>query len=142
MITVAYERERGLRAPNQSSAGDFQVNVSKVVPAPMAEVVDAFRSARRRAQWLKAADASLGRALDAALSGPQAREVKVRDSALAGLRYPWDKGRVEIYVVGKPNGRTSVVASMTKLEGPEEVEERRAQWRAALQGLREYLDRS
>lgn len=142
MITVAYERERGLRAMNQSVAGDFQVNVSKVVPVSLADVVDAFRSARRRARWLKGADPSLGRALEAALSGPKAHQIKVRDSALAGLRYPWGDGRVQIYIAGKPNGRTSVVASMTKLAGSEEVEERRAQWRNALEGLKEYLDRS
>jgi hypothetical protein len=139
MVTVEYERERGLRAMNQSCAGDFQVNVSKVVPVSVAEVVDAVRSSRRRAQWLKTADAALARALEAALSGPKARDVKVRSSALAGLRYPWDDGRVEIYIAGKPNGRTSVVASMTKLAGPEQVEERRAQWRAALEGLKGHL---
>ena len=139
MITVAYERERGLRAMNQSCAGDFQVNVSKVIPVTVAAVVDALRSKRRRAQWLKGADASLARALDAAFAGPKPREVKLKNSALAGLRYPWGDGRVEIYVAGKPNGRTSVVASMTKLAGPEEVETRRAQWRTALEGLKAHL---
>ena len=142
MVTVAYERERGLRAMNQSGAGDFQVNVSKVVPVSVAEVVDALRTARRRAQWLKSADPELVRPLEAALRGPKPREVKVRDAALARLRYPWDSGRAEIAIMGKPNGRTNVVASMTKLAGPEEVEERRAQWRNALNGLKEYLDRS
>ena len=142
MVTVAYERERGLRAINQSCAGDFQVNVSKVVHSSVAEVVDVLRSASRRAQWLKSADPALNRALEAALRGPKPREVKVRDAGLARLRYPWDSGRAEIAITGKPNGRTSVVASMTKLAGPEEVEERRAQWRDALEGLKEYLDRS
>ena len=139
MVTVAYERERGLRAVNQSCAGDFQVNISKVVPNSVAEVVDVLRSPRRRAKWLTAADPALGRALEAAFAGPKPREVKVRDVGLARLRYPWDTGAVEIAVMSKPNGRTSVVASMTKLAGPEEVEERRAQWRAALEGLKGYL---
>jgi hypothetical protein len=142
MVAVAYERERGLRAMNQSCAGDFQVNVSKVVPASVAEVVDALRSPRRRTRWLESADPALVRPLEAALSGPRPREVKVRDAALARLRYPWDTGAVEIAIMGKPNGRTSVVASMTKLAGPEEVETRRAQWRVALNGLKEYLGRS
>ena len=105
----------------------------------MAEVVDALRAPRRRAQWLKGADASLGRALEAALSGPRAGEVKMKGTALAGLRYPWDDGRVQIYIARQPNGRTSVVASMTKLAGPEQVEERRAQWRTALEGLKGHL---
>jgi hypothetical protein len=142
MVAVAYERERGLRAMNQSCAGDFQVNVSKVVPVSVAEVVDALRSARRRAQWLGSADPALVRPLEAALAGPRPREIKVRDAGLARLRYPWEAEAVEIAIIGKPNGRTSVVASMTKLAGPKEVEERRAQWRDALRGLKEYLDRS
>ena len=66
----------------------------------------------------------------------------MRDRAFARLRYPWDGEAVEIAIMGKPNGRTSVVASMTKLAGPEQVETRRAQWRNALDGLKEYLDRS
>jgi hypothetical protein len=139
MIAVEYERARGLRAMNQSCAGDFQVNVSKVVPAPLAEVVDGLVSARRRAAWLKGADAALARALEAALGGPDARQVKKHKNGVVGLRYPWDAGRVEIYIAGKPNGRTSIVASMTKLTGTEQVEERRAQWKAALEGFKGYL---
>jgi hypothetical protein len=139
MITVAYERERGLRVPNQSAAGDFQVNVSKALPVPLAEVVDAVASPRRRSAWLKAADPDLGRALHAALAGSHARRIKVREAKLATLRYPWNAGRVQIYIEGKANGRTNVVASMTKLAGPAEVEERRAQWRTALEGLKAHL---
>jgi hypothetical protein len=139
MVTVAYERARGLRAMNQSCAGDFQVNVSKVVPVSVAEVVDALRNPRRRSQWLGSADPALVRPLEAALAGPRPREIKLRDAGLARLRYPWEDEAVEIAIMGKPNGRTSVVASMTKLASPKEVEERRAQWRAALDGLKGYL---
>jgi hypothetical protein len=139
MITVAYERERGLRSVNQSSAGGFQVNVSRVVPAAPAEAADALSSARRRAAWLKDADPALRRALDAALTGPGAREVKLRNTAAPALRYPWDGGTVEIYLAGKPDGRTNVVASMTRLTGTEQVEQRRAQWKTALDGLKSYL---
>src|SRR6185369_11225477 len=110
MIAVEYERARGLRAKNQSCAGDFQVSVSRIVPASVAEVADALRAAPRRAAWLKGADPALARALEAALTGPGAREVKVRKTAAAALRYPWDAGTVQIYLLGKPDGRTSVVA--------------------------------
>ena len=139
MITVAYERARGLRVANQTCAGDFQVNVTKVLPVSASEAVDALSSARRRAAWLKDADPSLGRALEAALTGPNAREIKVRKTAAAALRYPWDGATVEIYVLEKPDGRASVVASCTKLTGPEQVEKRRAQWKTALEGLKGHL---
>ena len=139
MITVAYERARGLRVANQTCVGDFQVNVSKALRVSASEAVDALSSARRRAAWLKDADPSLARGLEAALTGPNAREIKVRKTAAAALRYPWDGGTVEIYVIEKPNGRASVVASCTKLTGPEQVEKRRAQWKTALEGLKGHL---
>ena len=139
MIAVEYERARGLRAMNQSCAGDFQVNITKAVDVPASEAIDAISSARRRAAWLKHADPSLVRGLEAALRGPDARRFKVRKSAAGVLRYPWNGATVEIAVIATPNGRTTVVASCTKLAGPEEVGERRAQWRQALEGLKSYL---
>src|SRR5688572_7889758 len=65
-ITVAYERERGLRAVNQAATG-FQVSVSKMVPADLDAALGALRPAARQ-KWLAGADPGLRRALDAALA--------------------------------------------------------------------------
>jgi hypothetical protein len=138
-ITVAYERARGLRAMHQSCAGDFQVSVSKTVPAPVAEVIDAFKSAERRAAWLQGADAGLVRALDAAFSGDKPREVKTKGRD-AWFRFPWDSTKVEIRITGKPKG-ASVAMDSTKLADAEQVEQRRAQCRVALAGLQRQLGR-
>ncbi|HEY7213082.1 MAG TPA: hypothetical protein VIC28_00560 [Thermoanaerobaculia bacterium] len=137
-ITVAYERDRGLRDVHQSCAGDFQVSVSKTVPATVAEVVEAFKSGKRRAAWLQGADDGLVRALDAAFRGPKPREVKTKGSDYAWFRFPWDSSQVEIRVTGKPKG-ASIAMDSTKLAGVEQVEERRAQCRAALEGLKRHL---
>lgn len=137
-ITVAYERARGLREVNQSCSGTFQVSVSKRVPVPVAEVIDALKSADRRAAWLQGADTRLAQALDAAFTGDKPREVKTKGSDQAWLRFPWDGATVVIYINGKPKG-SSVVADTSKLAGTEEVEERRAQWRVALAGLQRHL---
>jgi hypothetical protein len=139
MVTVAYERARGLRVANQSCDGDFQVGVSKTVPVGLAEVVRAFSDARSRARWLRGADPRLVRALEAAFAGPKPREVAVRRAGYARLRYPWDGSVVEIHVYAKPNGKTSVVADNQRLAGGEDVETRRSQWKTALGGLAEYL---
>jgi hypothetical protein len=139
MITVAYERARGLRAANQASTGDFQVSVAKTVRASAAEVVRALGESARRARWLRAADPALAEALQAAFVGPKARQVTVKRDDYARLRYPWDGAAVEIYVYGKPKGTASVVAQNNGLPDAGAVERRRSQWRAALNGLAEYL---
>ena len=137
-ITVAYERARGLRDVNQSCTGTFQVSVSKTVPAPVAEVVDALRSPERRAAWLKDADPALVQALDAAFTGDKPREVKTKGNDYAWLRFPWDSHTVVIYINGKPKG-ASVVADNSGLTNPDLIEQRRAQWKVALAGLQRYL---
>ncbi len=133
-ITVAYERARGLREANQACTGKFQVSVSKTVPATVAEVVEALRST----VWLQGADPGLARALDAALTGDKPREIKTKGSDYAWLRFPWDGRTVEIRITGKPKG-ASVVADNKDLPDPALVEQRRAQWRTALEGLQRHL---
>jgi hypothetical protein len=137
-ITVAYERARGLRELNQACTGTFQVSVSKTVPATVAEVVDALKSADRRAAWLQGADPGLVQALNAAFAGKKPREVKTKGSDYAWLRFPWDGRTVEIRITGKPKG-ASVVADNAGLPAPELVEQRREQWRTALAGLLRHL---
>jgi hypothetical protein len=132
-ITVAYERARGLREMNQACTGKFQVSVSKTVPATVAEVVEALKSA---ASW--GADPGLVQALDAAFTGDKPREVKTKGSDYAWLRFIWDGRTVEIRITGKPKG-ASVVADNGDLPDPALVEQRRAQWRVALEGLHRHL---
>lgn len=138
-ITVAYERARGLRQMNQSCTGKFQVSVSKTVPVAVAEVADALRSPARRADWLRDADPEIVQALEAAFQGPKPREVKTKGEDNAWLRFRWNGSTVEIRVMGKLKGGASVVAASEGLSGPEQVEERRAQWREALEGLKRHL---
>lgn len=139
MITVAYERARGLRAVNQRTSGRYEVSVSKTVPATVAAVAAALRDARRRARWLRGAHPQLARALEAALSGPGVRAVVVRDAGYARARYRWDGSTVQIHVYGKPKGAASIVATNEGLADAAAVEARRAQWRAAFESLKAFL---
>jgi hypothetical protein len=139
MITVAYERARGLRAVNQTCAGDFQVSVSKTVPASVSEVVGAFDEASRRASWLRTADHGLARALSAAFAGPKGKRIKVKDARNARLRYAWNGTSVEIRIAATPKKGASVVADNTKLASASEVAERRTLWRTALESLKAHL---
>jgi hypothetical protein len=139
-ITVAYERERGLRVMNQTCDGDFEVSVSKTLPVSVEEVAAAIGDARRRATWLKSADDGLRRALEAAFRGPKAKQVTIKDVNYARLRYPWDGGAVEIRIYGKKSG-ASVVADNKSLPRAEIVEQRRAQWKNALESLQRHFGR-
>lgn len=52
MITVGYERIRGLRARGQQRSGAFQATKSRTFDADVARVFDAFASASTRTRWL------------------------------------------------------------------------------------------
>jgi hypothetical protein len=128
MITVTYERARGLRVTNQSCAGDFQVSVSKAVPAPVGRVVESLTNSKP-AEWLK--DSALARMLGSATAS-------VKGDASARLRFRWDASVVEIRITAKKGGAT-VVADNTKLSDAAQVEKRRQLWREALEALKEQL---
>jgi hypothetical protein len=133
-ITVAYERARGVRALNQRGDGAYEVSVSKVVAADSADVVvKAFSKAGRR-RWTKGVDADLVRALAAALDAT-AKGFVVRPDGQGRFRYKWDGTTVQFYLLPKAGGKISVVVTNTKLAGAALVEQRRAQWRAALNAL-------
>lgn len=138
-ITVAYERARGHRVANQSCDGSYQVSVSRVVPVSVTEVADAIGRQKRRDAWLKSADAALVRAVNAAFLGEKPRSVKIKDALNANVRIPWDGSTVEIRITGKPNGSTTVVADNSNLKLQALVEERRAQWKVALDALKAHL---
>lgn len=140
-ITVAYERQRGLRAVNQASSGRFQVSVSRAVPASLPEAASAIGSAARRRVWLRGADPGLAAALNVAFTGAKPRSVKIKNANNANLRYRWDEGAVEISILGKPKGGVSVVATCTGLRDGQQVEQRRAQWKPVLDSLKAYLTR-
>jgi len=141
MVTVAYERERGLRAMNQSSAGDFQVSITKSLPGAVAEVADAIGRADRRRVWLRGADSALVKAWNAAFDGPKARQVTFKSPTYARMRFGWDGSTVEIHINAKPKGGSSIVAYNRGLDAAPKVEQRRAQWKAALEALKSYLTR-
>ena len=138
-ITVAYERGRGLRGINQACTGKFQVSVSRVLPATVQKVIDAFASAERRKQWLAGADPELTRALRAGLQSPKGRSLGVRPKGDARLRFRWGATAVEIRIDPRPGGKASIAADNTDLTDTSEVELRRESWKVALDGLRQHL---
>jgi uncharacterized protein YndB with AHSA1/START domain len=138
-ITVAYERARGARAANQRCDGEFEVSASKVVKGKPADVFKAITDKRARARWTGGVDAHLVKALSSALDSPASKGVVVRADGLGRYRYKWGETTVQLYLVPKEGGKTSFVATNSKLGSASMVEERRAMWRAALNALAVYL---
>jgi len=52
MITVGYERIKGLRAVHQRMDGSFEANKSKTFAVPISRVYSAFHDGRMRARWM------------------------------------------------------------------------------------------
>lgn len=138
-ITVSYERARGLRAVNQRLSGYYEVSVSKVLDAPMERVADAIARPAERAAWLRGSDPVLQKSLRDALSGEGARTVKVRAGKDAYVRFPADGKTIEVRVLAKGGGRSTVVATVLKIPNAAAKEAQRAAWRQAFAGLKEHL---
>ena len=134
-ITLAYERARGARVVNQRCDGEYEVSVTKVMNAGTADIIKALTETRLRKRWVKEADAHLVKALTSALDDPKSKGIVTRPDGLGRFRYKWGGTTVQMYLQPKPGGKVSVVATNMKLSNSSMVEERRAQWRAALSAL-------
>ncbi len=86
--------------------------------------------------------ARTGKTLDHWFAMLDAFDAKAKGhTAAARLRFKAGANTVAVNVDARPNGRASVVATVMKLAKPEDVESRRAVWRAAFESLRATLAR-
>ena len=135
MITVTWERARGLRAENQSCTGTFQVSVSRTVNAPVQWVADFVNHAKTRKRWLAATSPALRKAMEDAFANGKSMEVKKPD--YARMRYKWRSSIVELRVSGRPGGKSSIVADSGALPDADAVPIRREAFAKALDALRD-----
>jgi hypothetical protein len=90
---------------------------------------------------MKGVDTNLTKALAAALDTPAAKGFVVRPDSQGRLRYKWNGTIVQFYLLPKPGNKLSVVVTNTKLPTAGTVDERRTQWRTALNALAGRLAR-
>jgi hypothetical protein len=123
-VTVAYERDRGLRLKHQRPDG-FSVSASKTIAVPVGMLFDAFVDEAERAKWLT--DGTLS--LRTAQSGRSAR-------------FDWNDGatRVNVGFTDKGTSRSSVALSHEKLPDAYEAETAKARWRERLEKLKSLLE--
>ena len=124
MVTVSYERVRGLRDVGQRrSTGTYDANKSKTFPVPIAELYRAFSLKRTRQRWLPEVELNIRRAN--------------RDKS---MRITWDDGTsVSVYFWPKSDAKSQVQIQHGKLASKEEVERRKAFWGERLAALAELL---
>lgn len=135
MITITWERARGLRQENQSCTGTFQVSVSRALAAPVDWIVAFINHSKTRKVWLEGADPALRESLEEAFAAGKTMEAK--KAGYARMRYKWLSSVVELRAYEKPGGRSSLVADTSALTDAEAVAVRRESFGKALDRLRD-----
>jgi hypothetical protein len=119
MVTVGYERIRGLREAGQRRDGAYEVNKSKTFSVPVATLYRAFADARVRARWLPRV----------ALTVRTATQAK-------SMRITWPDGsNLQLYFLTKDTGRSAVAVQHGKLASRDDADRMRAFWTDRLQAL-------
>jgi hypothetical protein len=123
-VTGSYERARGGRAVGQHSDG-FRGSASKTLAVPAEQVFDAFVDPGVRERWL-------GGAALSTRTATRPRSVRF-DRAEDGTR-------VHVTVDGKPDGRSTVTVSHSRLPDADAAARAKAWWRERLAALQVQLE--
>jgi hypothetical protein len=123
MVTVGYERIKGLRARGQQRDGSYGASKSKTFNVPVETLYEAWADARLRKRWL------------------DARSVKVRTATKPkSMRLDWpDGGIVAVGFYSKGAGKSSVALEHSKLPSREAASEIKAYWTDTLAKLATVL---
>jgi hypothetical protein len=123
MVTVEYERARGLRAKHETATG-FSVSISKTFAPGVAVLYAAAADAKRRKKWFPAG----------VLKVSSLTEDKY-------FRASWNDARLEINFYPKPGGKAQITVQVNKLARKSGVERERAAWKTALARLESLAGR-
>jgi len=123
MVSVGYERARGLRVRHQTSAGDFQATVSKTLPVPLFAAFAAWADQNLRRSWLEAPDLDF-----------------TRLNAGKNIRARWPNGSMlDIRFNASGPDKCQIVIDTMKLPSAEAVQEAKTFWQGQLERLRTYF---
>lgn len=114
MVTVEYERSRGLRQKYQTVTG-YSVSVSKTIGCGLPALYAATAEARLRRRWI-----------------PEGFFKISSRTENKYLRGSWNDARIEMGFIGKGAARSQISAQIGKLAKKSEVEPARTVWKDAL----------
>jgi hypothetical protein len=122
MVTVGYERIRGLRAIGQRRSGSWEAAKSKTFSVPVGVLFRAFEEPKTRKRWL-----------DAKLTVRTA-------SAPKSMRMTWEDGTsVQFWFTAKGDAKSSVAVQHTKLASKQDADRLRSYWSERLEALSDVL---
>jgi hypothetical protein len=118
MVTVGYERIRGLREKGQRRGGGYEVSRSRTFNVPIKKLYAAFANARTRARWLP-------------------EKVRLKSATpTKRMRFAWEDGtKVEIGFIQKAERKSSVALTHSKLPDKATAEKLRSWWGERLDAL-------
>jgi uncharacterized protein DUF4287 len=124
-VTVAYEQERGIRAPGQRSDGTYSVSASKTVNVPVETLFEAFNDERMRERWLG----------DFELTVRTARPGKSMTAA-------WEDGstRLSIGFYTKNGGKSQVAIAHERIADAPRADDLKVFWRERLNEMKKLLE--
>jgi hypothetical protein len=123
MVTVGYERIRGLRDIGQRRGGSYEASKSKTLPVPLAELYRACSNARKREQWL-----------------PDTKLVVRKSTPEKTMRITWEDGTaVEMYFVAKGEAKSQLAIQHRKLPTRAAADQMKSYWDARLGALAALL---
>jgi uncharacterized protein YndB with AHSA1/START domain len=122
MVTVGYERIRGLRDRGQRRGGGYEASKSRTFPVPVNVLFDAFANARRRRQWLPVKVA-------VRTATPQKR-----------MRVTWDDGTIAaLEFMPRGSAKSAVAVGHQKLPDRSAVDSLKKAWSGYFDRLGQLL---
>jgi hypothetical protein len=118
MVTVEYERARGLRTRHETASG-YSVSISKTIACELSDLYAASSDEKSRKAWF-----------------PKGTFKESSQTKGKYLRGSWNgEARLEINFYAKGSGKAQINVQVNKLKQEASVEAERTAWKAALEKL-------
>jgi uncharacterized protein YndB with AHSA1/START domain len=118
MVTVGYERIKGLRAKGQRRDGTYEASKSRTFDVPVSILFDAWVDDVTRRSWLNGAD------------------VRIRTATKPkSMRLDWNKSIVAVGFAPKGSAKSSVAVQHTKLPDRDTANQIKEYWSERLDAL-------
>jgi hypothetical protein len=124
MISVEYERARGIRQKFQKCDGRFSASASRTISVPLGKLFEAWADARLRRKWLAEADMEV-----------------TKTTKNKYFRAKWDggKSRLSVGFYAKGPGKSQVAVDHERLADSKECARIKEYWSGALDRLQATL---